>query len=615
MKARVSTVSALVTSICLCLIGCIPAQRTLDAPTVTVPPAATPTATPTSTSTPTPVPVLTATAQAFDALLQATEAASTALQGPIGVSTHCQAIPAEQSRLTSPVPLPAEIGQALGGLGVIFRVPSGTVLRAPADGTIRAGPYYGAKVFSRRLDCWTIVRDDSDVWVCFPSDGSQTLLPGFDLTRPDQVEGIQRGDPITRLDGSTVAALPGMIAGLSSFNVLLQVSTPLNPFPPYGGGDVIPVGLSGDAWYGGFPTSCDDWLAQPTLPPLAQAIATAPPYPGVIPAPAGRIAFLAATAEGQDVFVTDLADGTIRQVTHGQWDLTVWQTHLGWHPDGQHLSFYAIDVENEQRELVLLDIETGETEIVLSLPAEGGSSEWSPDGSRLLWSTGNTLYLADARNLNPQPILEAGSYIVYATWSPDAQQIALLMERQDATSFELYLISPDGTGLTRVTDFYGRGPTQGPYIQLNAAWSADGSRLAFTLVAGPRQTQRVTLCVLTPTNGDASCLEGLPLDVKVGDEFAWLPDNRRLLLQSGYPPKIYTLDVENGDVLNLTHDPAWDECNLGQALSPDGQFLVFTSDRDHWESEVYILHIPSGEVVVRLTADFVRQMGAVWSRE
>jgi Tol biopolymer transport system component len=79
---------------------------------------------------------------------------------------------------------------------------------------------------------------------------------------------------------------------------------------------------------------------------------------------------------------------------------------------------------------------------------------------------------------------------------------------------------------------------------------------------------------------------------------------------------IYTLGVQNGDVINVSHNPAVDQIQYvaaDQAISPDGQFLVFTSDRDHWHHEVYVLHLLSGKVVVRVTADFAGQWGVAWS--
>ena len=98
--------------------------------------------------------------------------------------------------------------------------------------------------------------------------------------------------------------------------------------------------------------------------------------------------------------------------------------------------------------------------------------------------------------------------------------------------------------------------------------------------------------------------------------FAWLPDSQHLVLQDG--TEIYIMDIDSGEVLNLTHDPAEDEIpyyTADQVTSPDGEFLVFTSRRDHWEKEVYVLHIASGEVVTRLTADFGSQWGAAWSKQ
>ena len=90
-------------------------------------------------------------------------------------------------------------------------------------------------------------------------------------------------------------------------------------------------------------------------------------------------------------------------------------------------------------------------------------------------------------------------------------------------------------------------------------------------------------------------------------------DSQRLVLQDS--SEIYALDIQSGEALNLTHHPAKDEIpyyTADQTISPDGQFLALTSTRDHWRKEVYVLHIASGEVVARLTANFVTEWAPAW---
>lgn len=582
------------------------------APT-SIPPTDTPT--PTATPTPTPVPAVTATAEAFRAAIQATAVAAqptlAAIRSQLGAATRCQDIPADQLKLTSPVLLPAEVGEAWDGQATIFLVPPGTVVRAPIDGSIRLGPW----LITPDIDYMTIAREDAEILVGFPRGGYEVLLPGYDPNKYFRGTDVKRGDPIARLNGSTLQTQPGGTVGLDAFNVIIEMQTPQQRFPPYGGGEPIPVGLSSNHWYGGFPMACQDWPAEPipaavvqatpTSMPTMPAVATPPPYAATIPTPTGRIAFFAELGDhSTEIFVFDLAEGTLQQVTHGEWVLS-WRSFLGWHPDGQHLFFYTSEPERENRKVVLIDPVTGEAEILANFPTSGAVwMAWSLDGSRLAWATGKALYVADSSNTNPQQIFQAGNDVTEVIWSPDSQQIGFVV------SNEVYLISPDGGDTRKITSFSAEPPVPSPFSLENLAWSPDGTRIAF--IARSEADSSIHFCTLGLVEHIVTCLDQLP--VSIWGAFAWLPDSQHVVFQAF--PDIYALGVQNGEVLNLTHHPAWDRIPYhaaDESLSPDGEFLVFTSDRDHYLGEVYVLHIPSGEVVARLTADFVRQFDAVWS--
>ncbi|RMF81244.1 MAG: hypothetical protein D6737_05590 [Chloroflexi bacterium] len=71
---------------------------------------------------------------------------------------------------------------------------------------------------------------------------------------------------------------------------------------------------------------------------------------------------------------------------------------------------------------------------------------------------------------------------------------------------------------------------------------------------------------------------------------------------------LYLLDTRRSITYRLTHDPAWD----GQpAVSPDGRFIAFTSDRDR-NAEVYLLRIADG-ALRRLTHSPTFENSPAWS--
>jgi Tol biopolymer transport system component len=123
----------------------------------------------------------------------------------------------------------------------------------------------------------------------------------------------------------------------------------------------------------------------------------------------------------------------------------------------------------------------------------------------------------------------------------------------------IYLINPDGTGATRLTD----SPSDG-----EPAWSRDGTRLAFTRTAD-----------IYALNADGSGLTRLTTNTGPATSNlspAWSPDGTRLAFASGRAGnyEIYVMNADGTGVTRLTNDPAFD---LEPAWSPDGSSIAFMS--------------------------------------
>lgn len=504
--------------------------------------------------------------------------------GQGSAQADCAGIPEKRFLLTSPVPLPAVMGEQIDGDGVVFRVPAGTLVRAPVGGNARVGPASSAVTFV------TITTGGRDVQIGVPKQGVTLRLPGHRADRYYE-RTIRRGDPVAEVgEAAAKSARPFEFVGAQDYNVRVRVQTSWSDVPPYGGGEQVQLRASGPLWFGGVPTACSGWpvaalatsTAAPVPSPTLSPAGSLPPLPGL----SGKIAFTYGYPD-QKIAVVDLSSGRVTQVPDGNWRLP-WPNRFKWHPDGRRLIF------SSGRRLLLLNPVTGVARAVPNLPADVVAEDWSPDGSRFAWITEQALYVGDGANRNPKRIYR-GDGLREVAWSPDGSR--LLIE----TATDVLLLNRTGGPAARMTAPSNSG--DGTLLPGTAAWSRDGSMIA--LIRLPEEPGLPpALCSVPVSSLKETCIQlaGARL-LEQGSPVVWLPDNRRVLVPG------WVVDTASGGATKFVS--SLDAFHL--PLSADGEYLAITLDRDYWAPEVYVLRVATQEVVARATFDFEFATGLDWA--
>ena len=219
-------------------------------------------------------------------------------------------------------------------------------------------------------------------------------------------------------------------------------------------------------------------------------------------------------------------------------------------PTSQEITYMSYG-RGEPR-VFLLNIETGQREVVGNFPGMSFAPRFSPDGQKVILSLqqgGNSnIFVMDLRSKATTRLTDTSAIDTSPCYSPDGRQICFESDR--GGSSQIYVMNADGSGAKRIS--FGNARYNTP------VWSPRGDVIAFT-----RQAEgKFAIGVMRPDgSGERVLTEGYHNE---GPTFA--PNGRVIMFFRDPPgaggPGLFTVDVSGYNELreptpSYASDPAW----------------------------------------------------------
>jgi TolB protein len=219
-------------------------------------------------------------------------------------------------------------------------------------------------------------------------------------------------------------------------------------------------------------------------------------------------------------------------------------------PSRQEITYMSF--EGNQPRVYLLQLETGQREVVGNFPGMTFSPRFSPDGQKVIMSLqqeGNSnIYTMDLRSRTTTRLTSTAAIDTSPSYSPDGTQVVFESDRGGRP--QLYVMGADGSNQRRIS--FGDGSYSTP------VWSPRGDLIAFTKQSGGKFSIGV---MKTDGSGERILTSGFH-----NEGPTWAPNGRVLMFfrqgAGAGGPQIYSIDLSGYNeqavqTKGFASDPAW----------------------------------------------------------